>query len=65
MTMSGPLKESSPSSDKSQHVLVFVERLRQQAEDFQRAIEEEIRQTACAIDADLHGRRAEGEDRDR
>ena len=65
MTMSGPWKESSPSSDNSQRVLVFVERLRQQAEDFQRTIEEEIRQTARAIDAELHGRRAEGEDRDR
>ena len=63
--MSGPLKEPSPSSDNSQRVLMFVERLRHQAEEFQRTIEEEIRQTARAIHAERHGRRAEGEDRDR
>jgi hypothetical protein len=65
MPVSGPLKESSPTSDNPQTVLVFVKRLRHQAEEFQRTIEEEIRQTACAIDAELHGHRAEGEDRDR
>lgn len=41
--MSGPSKKSSPSSGKPENVLVCVERLRQQAEEFQRTIEEELR----------------------
>ena len=65
MIMSGPLRASSPSSDPSPSVLVFVERLRQQAEAFHNTIEEESQQTARAIDAELYGRRAEGDDRDR
>jgi hypothetical protein len=41
--MSGPPKTSSPSSGKPEDLLVYVERLRQQAEEFQRTVEEEIR----------------------
>jgi hypothetical protein len=41
--MSGPSKKSSPSSSKPENVLVYVERLRQQAEEFQRTVEEELR----------------------
>jgi hypothetical protein len=33
----GPSKKSFPSSDKAENVLVYVERLRQQAEEFQRS----------------------------
>ena len=40
--MSGPKKPSS-SSDKTGDLLVYVERLRQQAEEFQRTVEEEVR----------------------
>jgi hypothetical protein len=40
--MSGPQK-SSPSSGKTEDLLVYVERLRQQAEEFQRTVEEEVR----------------------
>ena len=55
--MSGPSKKSSPSSDKPETVLVYVERLRQQAEEFQRTVEEELR-TARALLEELHGREA-------
>jgi hypothetical protein len=48
--MSGPSKKSSPSSEKPEHLLAFVERLRQQAEDFQRMVEEELRTTRAALD---------------
>ena len=41
--MSEPSKKSSPSSDKPEHVLLYVERLRQDAEAFQRTVEEELR----------------------
>jgi len=40
--MSGP-KKSSSSSSKTEGLLVYVERLRQQAEEFQRTVEEEVR----------------------
>ena len=40
--MSGPRKSSS-SLGKTEDLLVSVERLRQQAEEFQKAIEEEVR----------------------
>jgi predicted ATP-grasp superfamily ATP-dependent carboligase len=41
--MSGPSTHPSPSSGEPENLLVRVERLRQQAEDFQRSIEDEIR----------------------
>ena len=55
--MSGPLKKSSLSSDKAENVLVYVERLRQQAEEFQRTVEEELR-TARALLEERHVREA-------
>ena len=47
--MSGPSKKSSPSSDKPEDVFVYVERLRQQAEEFQRTVEEELRLTRAQL----------------
>jgi hypothetical protein len=41
--MSGPSKKSSPSSGKPENLLEYVARLRQQAEEFQRTVEEELR----------------------
>jgi hypothetical protein len=55
--MSGPSKKLSPSSDKAENVLVYVERLRHQAEEFQRTVEEELR-TARALLDELHLREA-------
>ena len=55
--MSGPSKKSSLSSDKAENVLVYVERLRQQAEEFQKTVEEELR-TARALLEELHVREA-------
>jgi len=55
--MSGPSKKSSLSSDKAENVLVYVERLRQQVEEFQRTVEEELR-TARALLEELHVREA-------
>ena len=46
--MSGP-KKSSSSSGKTEDLLVYVERLRQQAEEFQRTVEEEIRLTRAQL----------------
>ena len=40
--MSGP-KKSSSSFSKTEDLLVYVEQLRQQAEEFQKAVAEEIR----------------------
>jgi hypothetical protein len=51
--MSEPSKKTSPSSDKPEHVLAYVERLRQQAEAFQRTVDEELR-TASALLEELH-----------
>jgi hypothetical protein len=56
-TMSGPSKKSSPSSGKPEGVLVYVERVRQQAEAFQNAVEEELRTTRALIE-ELHVRQA-------
>jgi hypothetical protein len=56
-TMSGPSKKSSPSSGKPENALVCVERLRQQAEEFQRTVEEELR-TARALIEELRVRLA-------
>ena len=47
--MSGPLKTSSPSSGKPEDVLAYVERLRQQAEEFQRSVEDELRLTRAQL----------------
>jgi hypothetical protein len=49
-TMPGPSKNSSPSSGKPENVLVYVERLRQQAEEFQRTVEEELRTTRALLE---------------
>jgi hypothetical protein len=46
--MSEP-KKSSPSSGKTEDLLVYVERLRQEAEEFQRTLEEEIRLTRAQL----------------
>ena len=40
--MSGPWKQSSLSAGGLENLLVFVERLREQAEEFQRTVEEEL-----------------------
>jgi hypothetical protein len=55
--MSGPSKNSSPFSGEPDSLLVRVERLRQQAEAFQRILEEELRATREAIE-ELQVRRA-------
>jgi hypothetical protein len=55
--MSGPSKKSSPSSGQPENVLVYVERLRQQAEESQRTVEEELR-TVRALLEELHVRQA-------
>jgi hypothetical protein len=47
--MFGPSKKSSPSSDKPENVLVYVERLRQQAEEFQRTVREDLRLTRAQL----------------
>ena len=59
--MSGPSKKSSPSSGKPEDLLVYVERLRQQAEEFQRAVEEESR-TVRALLLDERVRQAKRRD---
>jgi hypothetical protein len=41
--MSGPSKKSLRSSGKLEDLIVYVEGLRQQAEEFLRAVEEECR----------------------
>ena len=43
--MSGPSKKSSPSSGKPENLLVYVERLRQRAEAFNKTVEEDLRTT--------------------
>jgi hypothetical protein len=48
--MSGPSKKSSPSSGEPENLAMDCERLRQQAEDFQRMVEEEIRTTRALIE---------------
>jgi len=47
--MSGPPKTSSPSSGEPETLLVYVERLRQEAEEFQRTVEEELRLTRAQL----------------
>ena len=55
--MSGPSKKSSLSSSEPENLLVRVERLRQQAEEFQRTIEEELRTVRAHLE-ELQGREA-------
>ena len=47
--MSGPSKKSLRSSGKPEDLIVYVEGLRQQAEEFQRTVEEEIRLTRAQL----------------
>jgi hypothetical protein len=47
--MSGPSKKWSRSSDEPEDVRVRAERLRQEADAFQRTVEEEIRTTWALI----------------
>lgn len=39
--MSGPSKKSWPSSGEPENVLVYIERVLQQAEEFQKTVEKE------------------------
>jgi F0F1-type ATP synthase membrane subunit b/b' len=55
--MAGPSKKLSPSSGRPENVLVFAERLRQQAEEFHKTVEEELR-TARALLEELLVRQA-------
>ena len=55
--MSGPFEEASLSSGRAEDVLVYVKRVRQQAEEFQRTVEEELR-TARALLEELQVREA-------
>jgi hypothetical protein len=55
--MSGPLKKSTPSSGKPENVFVYIERLRQQAEEFLRTVEEERRTTRALLE-ELYVRQA-------
>ena len=55
--MSGPSKKSSPSSGEPEILLVRVGRLRRQAEEFQRTVEEELRTTRALLE-ELHIREA-------
>ena len=48
--MSEPSKKSSPSSRKNEDVLIYVERLRQQAEQFQRTVDEEVRTVRAQLE---------------
>jgi hypothetical protein len=48
--MSGPSKKSSPSSGEPESLLVYVERLRQQAEEFQRSVEADMWMTRVLIE---------------
>jgi hypothetical protein len=48
--MSGPSKESSPSRHELDNLLLRVKRLREDAEAFQRTLEEELRTTRTRID---------------
>lgn len=55
--MPGPSKKPSPFSGEPASLLVRVERLRQQAEAFQRTVEEERRTVSALLD-DLRVRQA-------
>lgn len=47
--MSGPSKKSLPFSGEPENLLAYVKLLRQQAEEFQRTIEEELRTTSARL----------------
>ena len=47
--MSGPSRKSSPSSEQ-ERMVVRCERLREQAEEFQRTVEEELRTIRILIE---------------
>ena len=55
--MSGPSTHSLPPSGEPESLLVRVERLRQQAEEFQRTVKEELRTTRAVLE-DLQVRQA-------
>ena len=59
--MSGPSKKSLPPSGKPEDLIVYVEGLRQQAEEFQTAVEEECR-TVRALLLDERVRQAKRRD---
>ena len=63
--MPWPSKKPSPSSNKPEDILVFVERLRQQADEFHRTVEEELWRTARALLEELHVHQAKGGDHER
>jgi hypothetical protein len=48
--MSGPSKKSSPSSDDAHNLLVRVQRLRLEAHEFQRTVEEELRTVRARLE---------------
>jgi hypothetical protein len=48
--MSGPLKKLSPFSGEPENLLMYVEWLRQQAEEFQKAVEEERRTVSSLLE---------------
>jgi hypothetical protein len=56
-SMSDPSKKSSPTPEDSENIWVRVQRLRQQVEDFQRTVEEELRTTRALVE-ELRVRRA-------
>lgn len=62
--MSGPSKHSSPYAGELEAVRMYVERLRQQAEAFQRAVEDE-RRTVSTLLEDLRVRQAKRRGRGR
>jgi len=55
--MSGPSKKSSPSAEDSQNLLVRVQRLRLEAEDFKKTVEDELRTVLAQIE-ELRGGQA-------
>ena len=44
------MKKSSPASGEPENLVAYVERLRKQAETFQRIVEEKIRMTRTLIE---------------
>jgi hypothetical protein len=48
--MSGPSKKSLPPSSEPESLVVYVNRLRQQAEDFQRTVENDLLRLRALLD---------------
>jgi len=48
--MPGPSKKSSPSLGEPEDLVLYLERLRQQAEDFRRSVEEDMVTTKALIE---------------